>query len=204
MNKALLLIDLQKDFTRNGALEVPYGEEVIPVANALLPLFSHTIATKDWHPANHVSFAPNHAGKKVGDVIEAYGATQVLWPIHCEANTPGAEFAEGLHHKQIQKLILKGMNPKLDSYSGFFDNAHLAKTDLDDYLKDNRISDLYIMGLATDYCVKFTVLDACSLGYNVYLIEDGCRGVDVSPGDVEQALLDMEQAGAQRIQSQDL
>jgi len=199
MQKALILVDLQNDFMPTGALPVPHGDEVVPLANALQVYFDCIIATQDWHPRNHGSFAANHPGLSPGDAIELAGLPQILWPTHCVQATAGAEFVKTLKIDRIAKVFQKGCDPNMDSYSGFFDNGHTKSTGLGDYLQARRISEVYIMGLALDYCVKYTVLDACQLGFKTFLIEDGCRGVNVQSTDsVIQA---MQAAGASLIRS---
>lgn len=197
--KALLLVDLQNDFCKNGALEVKYGDSVIPVANSLIKKFKENndliVATKDWHPNSHKSFAINSNGK-VRELGTLNGLPQVWWPVHCVENTYGSEFHSELDSNNIDKTIFKGNNPEIDSYSGFFDNGKLQKTNLDNFLKEKNIDTLYIMGLATDFCVKFTVLDALELGYKVYLIEDGCRGVNLTPSSSKDAIKEMKNKGA--------
>jgi len=200
-NKALLLVDLQNDFCPNGALPVAEGDQVMTIANQLQPHFEHIIATKDWHPVNHISFANNHQGHHLFDVININGITQILWPTHCVQQSRGSEFHPKLNITAINKIIYKGTDKNIDSYSAFFDNAHLKSTDLHDYLQSLQITDLYIMGLATDYCVKFTALDAIKLGYRVFVIQDGCRGVANHPGDVEDAWTVMREAGVELIDS---
>ena len=166
MKRALLLIDIQKDFCKGGALAVPNGDEVVPIANEMIKLFTFNndliIGTQDWHPANHGSFAVHHEGKNAFDLIDLNGLKQVLWPTHCVENSIGAEFHDDL--LPIPMVFCKGEDPTIDSYSGFFDNGKRNKTQLDDFLKSNNITDLYIMGLAIDYCVKFTAVDAKELG----------------------------------------
>jgi nicotinamidase/pyrazinamidase len=198
MKRALVLVDLQNDFLPGGALAVAEGDTAVTVAQALLPLFANdfVVATQDWHPADHGSFAANHPGKKPGEVIELAGLRQVLWPVHCVQHTRGAEFASSLPRQRIDQVVQKGTDPAIDSYSGFFDNGHRRATGLHDLLQQRGIGKLFILGLATDYCVKFTVLDARELGYQVHLVTDGCRGVNLSPGDTEAAVEQMRQAGA--------
>lgn len=202
--EALLLIDLQNDFCKGGALEVKEGDAVISVANSLLKKFKNddtlVIATKDWHPITHKSFASNSNGK-IGEIGILNGLPQVWWPNHCVQNTFGSEFHPELNSNLIDKTIFKGTNEEIDSYSGFFDNGKLKKTELDTILKVNNVDTLYIMGLATDYCVKFSVLDALELGYKVYLIEDGCRGVNLTPTDSATSIKEMEDRGAIIIKS---
>lgn len=202
--EALLLVDLQNDFLPGGALGVPEGDQVIPVANRVQEYFDIVIATADWHPPGHGSFASSHPGCKAGDVIELSGMPQVLWPDHCVQHTEGAEFSPHLNTGKIDKVIYKGMDPEIDSYSGFFDNGRRNATGLETYLRDQKVDTVYVMGLATDYCVKYTALDAVSLGYRTWLIEDGCRGVGVAEGDVERALAEMKAAGVRVVKSGDL
>lgn len=197
MNKALLLIDIQNDFLPGGALAVKEGDRVVEVANRLMPQFDLVIATKDWHPADHGSFAAQHPGKKPGNLIDLHGINQILWPIHCVQHTTGADFAPGLNTKGIHKVIYKGMNVKVDSYSAFFDNGRRIKTELDEFLTTSGIRHLVIMGLATDYCVKFSVLDALDLGYQVTVIKAGVRAVNLHESDGDQALEEMSIRGAE-------
>jgi nicotinamidase/pyrazinamidase len=199
--RALILVDLQNDFLPGGALAVPRGDEVLPVANALLPHFELVYATQDWHPANHVSFAANHAGHKPGDVIDADGIPQVLWPVHCVQHTRGAALAAGLDIGRITDCIRKGTDPRVDSYSAFFDNGRRHATALHDLLQARGVRHLYVLGLATDYCVKHTALDARQLGYRVSLVTDGCRGVELHAGDVHTALEAMRHAGVELLTS---
>ena len=195
--KALLLIDIQNDFLPTGTLPVPQGDQVIPIANLLMPRFDLIVATQDWHPANHGSFAANHDGKKPGEMITLGGLPQILWPTHCVQNTPGADFAPGLDRQRITHVTRKGTDPAIDSYSGFFDNGQRRATGLHEYLQGQKVTDLTILGLATDYCVKFTALDARQLGYAVHLIPEGCRGVNLKPGDADAAIREMQTAGVQ-------
>lgn len=193
--RALVLIDIQNDFLPGGALAVPRGDEVIPVANRVQGSFDLVVATQDWHPADHTSFAANHPGKKPGEVIDLDGLEQILWPPHCVQGTHGAEFGPGLDTKHVARVFRKGVDPRFDSYSGFFDNARLRATGLGEYLEEKRVSDAYVLGLATEYCVKYTALDARSLGFRTVVIQDGCRGIDLEPGDVARARKEMENAG---------
>lgn len=202
--KALLLIDIQNDFCPGGALEVKEGDQVIPVANQLMKSFDMVIATKDWHPADHGSFAANHPWRKPGQVIELNGLEQILWPIHCVQHSFGSEFAPTLNTEPIETIFYKGTDPGIDSYSGFFDNGHRKATGLGDYLKEKGVKEVYVVGLATDYCVKFTALDALELGFSTYLVTDGCRGVNLQEGDVDKALAEMEAKGVNLVTSADL
>jgi nicotinamidase/pyrazinamidase len=202
--KALIIVDLQNDFLPGGALPVPHGDEVIPLANELQRQFDLVVATKDWHPPDHGSFAANHPGKKPGDRIILDGIEQILWPVHCVQNTHGAEFAPSFDTSRIAHVFHKGIEPLIDSYSTFFDNAHRRHTGLAHYLKERSIEDIYLLGLALDYCVKYSALDARQLKLNTHVILDGCRGIDLEPGDVDRALDEMERAGARILKSSDL
>lgn len=204
MKSALILIDIQNDFCPNGALAVNEGDQIIPIVNKLQEKFETIIATQDWHPTDHKSFAVNHEGKSVGEIIKLGDTNQILWPVHCTQNSFGSEFSKELKTEKITKIFQKGMNKEIDSYSGFFDNDHKSETGLNDYLKENNIEELYITGLATDYCVKFTTMDALSLGFKVNLVVDACRGVNLSDGDVEKAIEEMKNAGAKIITSDEV
>lgn len=202
--KAIIMVDLQNDFCAGGSLAVPEGDQVIPLANQLQDYFDLVIVTNDWHPKDHMSFASNHPGKKVGDVIPVHGIQQILWPDHCVQGTKGSELHPQLNLRKVDHEIHKGIDKTIDSYSAFFDNEHLRSTELAEYLQQNNVKDIYIMGLATDYCVKYTCLDAVKLGFNAYVIEDACRGVELNPGDVKNALQMMREAGVVIISSQDV
>lgn len=193
---ALILVDLQYDFMPGGALAVPEGDKVVPLANQLAAQFELVVASQDWHPPDHRSFASQHAGKKPGDVIDLEGLQQHLWPDHCVQNTHGAEFHKDLDLSKIERVFQKGEDPKIDSYSTFFDNAHRRATGLGDYLKGKGVTKVFLMGLATDYCVKCSALDARELGFKVTVIGDGCRGIDVNAGDIENAIREMLAKGA--------
>jgi len=193
---ALILVDLQNDFLPGGALAVPHGDEVIPVANRLMPRFKRVVATQDWHPRKHASFADNHPGQQIGDIITVEGLDQILWPVHCVQGTKGADFAPGLNRDNISEIFQKGTDPRYDSYSGFFDNGHHTATGMGDFLKHRKVQRVFVLGLATDYCVKFTVLDALQLGFETVLVEDGCRGVNLQEGDVTAAIATIRQQGA--------
>lgn len=199
--RALVLVDLQYDFMPGGALAVARGDETIAIAQRVLPHFSTIVATQDWHPANHGSFAVNNPGKQVGELGELAGMPQVMWPAHCVQGTHGAELHAGLDRARIDAVIQKGTDASIDSYSGFFDNGHKKATGLHAWLEQRWIKQLYVLGVATDYCVKFTVLDALKLGYDVKLVEDGCRGVDLARGDSERAIAEMRGAGAAIVDS---
>jgi len=198
---ALILVDIQNDFVPGGALPVPEGDQVIPVVNRLQPHFDVVVTTQDWHPANHGSFAANHPGKQPGDLIELNGLRQILWPVHCVQHTSGAALVPGLHTSGVAEVFQKGADPGLDSYSGFFDNGHRQATGLAGFLRDRKVGEVFVAGLATDFCVKFTALDAVALGFKTHLIEDGCRGVNLRPQDVARALEEMKQAGVVLLRS---
>jgi nicotinamidase/pyrazinamidase len=201
---ALIIVDIQNDFVPGGALAVRDGDAVVPIANRVLysGRFDVVAATQDWHPADHGSFAANHTGRKPGEVIQLAGLTQVLWPIHCVQNTHGARLVDGLETAGIDKVFTKGTDPAVDSYSGFFDNGRRRATGLGDFLQNRGVTDVYIIGLATDYCVKSTALDARQLGFKTYLIEDGCRGVELKAGDVRRAIDETKAAGVIVINSE--
>jgi nicotinamidase/pyrazinamidase len=196
--KALIIVDVQNDFLPGGALAVPEGNQVIPVINDLSQDFDLVFTTQDWHPPNHCSFAASHSGKKIGDRILIDDEEQILWPVHCVQNTPGAELAAGLHPKVISGgvRISKGTDERVDSYSGFFESRRKRATGLNELLIQHGAEDLTIVGLATEYCVKATVLDARNLGFNVTVHENACRAVNLSPDDGAKALAAMHQAGA--------
>ncbi|MBI4846024.1 MAG: bifunctional nicotinamidase/pyrazinamidase [Candidatus Omnitrophica bacterium] len=150
---------------------------------------------KDWHPKNHGSFASNHPGKKAGDIINLNGVDQILWPDHCVQGTKGAELVKDLCAKRIVKIFQKGIDKDTDSYSGFFDNCRKKATGLENYLKERGVGNVYVVGLATDYCVKFTALDAVNLGFKTTLIREGCRGVNVNLGDEDKAIAEIKKSG---------
>jgi nicotinamidase/pyrazinamidase len=202
--KALIIVDLQNDFLPGGALPVPRGDEAIPLANEVQQRFELVVATQDWHPPDHCSFAANHPGKKTGDRIMLDGIEQILWPVHCVQNTHGAEFAPAFDTTRIAHIFHKGLDPRIDSYSTFFDNAHRRHTGLADYLKKRSIKDIYLMGLALDYCVKYSVLDARQFGLNTHVILDGCRGIELERGDIDRALDEMKRADAILLTSSEL
>ena len=201
---ALLLVDLQVDFMPTGMLPVAEGDRVVPIANALMPHYELVVATQDWHPANHGSFAANHPWRKPGQVIDLDGLPQVLWPIHCVQDSWGAELVADLQTEGIDKVIRKGTDPTIDSYSGFYDNGHRKSTELADYLRAQDVDTVHVMGLAADYCVKYTVLDAVVEGFGTVLIEDGTRGVELQEGDVASAIEEMRAAGAQVVSSTEI
>lgn len=200
-NVALILVDLQVDFMPTGMLPVAEGDRVVPLANALIPHYETVVATQDWHPADHGSFAANHPWRKPGQVIELNGLPQVLWPIHCVQNTWGAEFVADLEVDRITKVFRKGTDPGIDSYSGFYDNGHRKSTGMAEWLREQTINEVHVLGVATDYCVKFTVLDALQEKFSTSLIRDASRGVNLQEGDVDFAVAEMKAAGAEIVTS---
>lgn len=201
---ALILVDIQNDFLPGGALAVPDGGTIIPLVNQLMSSVPLVVATQDWHPADHGSFAASHPGQNPFALGELAGLPQVLWPAHCVEGTPGAAFAPTLATWRIDRVFPKGTAREIDSYSGFFDNGHRRATGLGDYLRGRGVAHVFVVGLATDYCVKFTALDARALGLEVTLIEDACRGVNLTPGDVDRAIEEMRAAGVMITQTRAL
>ena len=229
--RALILVDIQNDFCTGGTLAVPQGEAIVPVANRLMSLVDRVVATQDWHPARHGSFAVNHAGRKPFEMGELGGLPQVLWPAHCVEWTGGAQFHPQLDTRRIARVFPKGTDPMIDSYSGFFDNGfgpqertepaeqgdalrgigepvpprsgareggaqrRKKATGLGDWLKAQRVEEVLVCGLATDYCVKATAIDAAQLGFSTVLVEDACRGVGLKPTDISEAIVAMREAG---------
>jgi nicotinamidase/pyrazinamidase len=204
--KALLLVDIQNDFTPatankpEGALAVPDGNAVIAVANRLMPDYDLVVATQDYHPAGHKSFASQHPGHAIGEVIKWQGLDQLLWPDHCVQGTPGAELCEGLNRDGIDQVVQKGTDPDIDSYSGFYDNGHKKATGLADLLRDHGVTTVDILGLATDYCVKFTALDAAREGFETNVIVNGSRAVNITKGDEQRALQELRHNGVNVIE----
>ncbi|MCL4103849.1 UNVERIFIED_CONTAM: hypothetical protein GTU68_029166 [Idotea baltica] len=195
MKTALILVDVQNDFLPGGALAVPDGDAILPTVNALQKCFDLVIATQDFHPEGHGSFADSHEGKEVYDKIDLNGLEQVLWPVHCVAGTAGAEFSQELLTHRLSNVFPKGQDMGIDSYSGFFDNGRRQSTGMGEYLKAEGVDAVFVVGLAADFCVKFTALDAVSLGFQTYLVEDATRGVNITPGDVDRAIEEMREAG---------
>lgn len=201
--RALILVDLQNDFLPGGALAVARGDETIAVANRLAPKFGYVVATQDWHPADHQSFAVQHEGRRPGELVELHGLPQVLWPVHCVQGSAGADFAPGLELDKVHAIFLKGQDPTVDSYSGFFDNGRRHDTGLASHLRERGVSEVWVMGLATDYCVKWTALDARDQGFEVVFVEDGSRGVELAPGDCERAIAELKAAGVRVATSEE-
>ena len=202
--KALLIVDMQNDFMPKGPLGVPGAHEIVPLINQLMKRFPLVVAVQDWHPKDHTSFVINHPGAKEGEEIEMSGIQQVLWPAHCVQNSPGAEIVSDLDVSKIDQVIHKGTDMWIDSYSSFFDNAHRKKTQLAEYLFEQDVDTIYLVGVATDYCVYFSALDALDLGFKVFVIQDGCRGIDLNPGDVDKALKTLKEKGVHLISSDEI
>lgn len=200
---ALLIVDVQNDFCPGGALEVPNGDQVVPVINRLSKHFDHVIQTQDWHPKGHSSFASSHPDKDPFSVIDMPYGEQVLWPDHCIQGSEGAEFHPGLETVRTQLVIRKGFRKEIDSYSAFYENDNRTPTGLAGYLRERGIDTLYACGLATDFCVKWSVLDGLKEDFNVTVIEDAVKGIDME-GSVAAAWKEMEEAGAERVNSNDL
>lgn len=202
--KALVVVDVQNDFLEGGALEVPGGNEIMPVINKLINNFELIVFTQDWHPARHKSFASNQQGKNIYDVIELNGIKQVLWPDHCVQNTFGSQFHKDLNIPGEAAVFRKGTDAEVDSYSGFYDNNKIHSTGLEKYLKDNNIDEVYICGLALDYCVKFTALDSSNLNFETYVITDATRAVNVNPDDGLHSIEELKKNGVKIISSKEI
>ena len=197
--RALLLIDIQNDFLPGGRLAVPAGDEIIPLVNALQPQFDLVVATQDWHPAGHQSFASSHAGRAPFEQIDLHGLPQVLWPDHCLQAGEGAALAPALHTGRIEAIFRKGMNPEIDSYSAFFDNGHRKSTGLGDYLRGRGVTAVVLAGLAADYCVYYSALDALAAGFATIVLTDATRAI--SAGGWATAQADLIAQGARLLTS---
>ncbi len=195
MKRALVIVDVQNDFLSCGALPVSEGEKIIPVINDLQKRFDLIVATQEWHPPDHISFAPNHPGKSIGDKIEINGRTQVLVPAHCLQDSAGAELSSDLDKSRIVRVFQKGADPLIDSYSGFFDCDPNSSTGLGEYLREQGIEEVVICGLPTDYFVKHTALDAKRLGFHTVVVEDACRAGSLNTGDIDNAWNQIRVAG---------
>lgn len=196
MKKALIVVDMQNDFCKGGNLEVPHSEEIIPYINQLTNSgnYEEIIFTKDVHPPNHKSFASNN-GKEIGEIIDLNGIPQIMWIDHCIQGTYGAEFHPGINQEFVTKIIQKGMNADVDSYGAFFDNLNLVDTGLTDYLRNNEIRVIEVVGLALDYCVKYTCLDAVRMGFTTMLHFKGTRAVNLSPDDAKNTIFELLENG---------
>jgi nicotinamidase/pyrazinamidase len=200
--RALVLVDIQNDFIPGGALAVPSGDEIIPIVNVIQARFELVVATQDWHPADHKSFASNHPGKTIFEVIELDGLQQVLWPDHCMQGTAGAAFCHTLNINKVEAIFRKGMDSEIDSYSGFYDNGHRKTTALAEYLRGKQVTEVYVAGLAADYCVYYTAKDAIQEGFTTYIIEDAVRAI--SAEGFTKAKDDVKSKGGKIINSKDL
>lgn len=199
--KALIVVDVQNDFCKDGSLEVPEANSIIPYINELIQNgnYNEIVATQDFHPSNHKSFASNHTNKKVGEIIDLDGISQILWPNHCVQETFGADFHQDLNYKNITQIIQKGKNENVDSYSGFYDNNHQVATGLTKYLNSKNIQQLEIVGLALDYCVKFTALDAVKEGFKTSIHYKGTKAVNLHKNDFKDAIIELVEAGVSII-----
>ena len=195
--KTLVLVDIQNDFLKGGSLAVPEGEKIIKPINKIIKQYDLVIATKDWHPKNHISFASNHPDKKIGDIINVNGVDQVLWPDHCIQNSYGSDFPDQLDISKLAKVIYKGSDANIDSYSGFFDNGHFRSTGLSDYLKSKDVYKIDYVGLATDYCLKYTAIDSVSEGFKTRVLINCIKGIEEK--DCELALNEMKSKGVELI-----
>lgn len=200
--KTLLIIDVQNDFMPGGSLPVPHGDKIVPIINSIQHQFDLVVATQDWHPQNHVSFASNHEGKSTFDEIEIQGTPQTLWPDHCVQGTEGAEFHSDLVTNKWEAIFRKGTDKEIDSYSAFYDNGHIKSTGLTGYLKDKGVSQLFLCGLAADICVYFSIYDAFKEGFACFFIEDASQPLD--PKELEELKKKMNYLGIQIISSADI
>jgi nicotinamidase/pyrazinamidase len=199
----LIVIDVQNCFIAGGSLAVPHGEDVVPVINRIAPAFQNVVLTQDWHPAGHISFASSHPGARPFDVVQLAYGQQELWPDHCLQGTADAALAPGLNLPQAELIIRKGFHHDIDSYSAFKEKDRATQTGLEGYLRQRGIQRVFAAGLATDFCVAWTALDARAAGFETYVIEDACRGIDLK-GSVADAWQRLAQSGVQRIQSTDI
>ena len=202
-SSALIIVDVQNCFVKGGSLAVAHGDEVVPVINRLAPAFQNVILTQDWHNPGHVSFASSHPGKKPFDTVKLGYGTQVLWPDHCVQGTVDAALDADLHVPQAQLVLRKGFHKDIDSYSAFMEADRRTPTGLEAYLKQRGIDTLFVSGLATDFCVAWTALDARAAGFDTYVIEDACRGINLK-GSLAAAWKNMQEHGVRRIQSTDI
>lgn len=203
MTAALIVVDIQNDFLPGGALAVPRGDETVAIANRLMSLFPTVVLTADWHPADHSSFASQHAGKSPYDVVPMPYGNQVLWPEHCVAGTSGADFAAGLETVRAHAVIRKGTDKNCDSYSGFLAADRKTPTGLAGYLKSRGVTTVFVCGLATDFCVAWTAQDAAAAGFKTYLIEDASRAIDAG-GSLAAAMAGLKTAGVGVIEEEDV
>lgn len=202
-HSVLLVVDVQNDFTPGGNLAVAHADHIIPTINQLAQQFTHVVLTQDWHPHNHISFVENHVGKQAYQQIELDYGTQVLWPSHCVQGTPDAELHPDLNIQHAQLIIRKGFNAQIDSYSAFQEADRKTKTGLAGYLKERDIQQVFVVGIATDFCVAWSAIDSAELGFTTYVVQDACQGIDLD-GSLAQAWQAMQHAGVKRIQAVDV
>lgn len=200
---ALIIVDMQNDFMPNGALAVQNADKIIQPINQLAKHFQNVILTQDWHPDEHISFADNHTNQQAFDYIELSYGQQVLWPKHCVQGSQGAEFHRDLNIPHAQLIIRKGYHTEIDSYSAFLEADKTTATGLASYLRERKMNTVYIVGVATDYCVKWTALDAQQAGFKTYVIEDLCKAIDIN-GSLADAWVEMSKAGVQRVRSEQI
>ncbi|MEM8894339.1 MAG: bifunctional nicotinamidase/pyrazinamidase [Bacteroidota bacterium] len=193
--KALIIVDVQNDFLPGGTLAVPNGDQIIPFINSIQSKYDLVVATQDWHPSDHGSFAANNIGKKPGDMSELAGLPQIMWPVHCVQFTKGAELAASLELKFIDKVFTKGEDAQIDSYSGLYDNGKRRSTGLGEYLKEKEVDQVDVVGLAADYCVKYTAIDAQQFGFQTTVLKEGTRAVNLQPDDFDLAMSELSDAG---------
>jgi nicotinamidase/pyrazinamidase len=197
-------VDLQNDFCTGGALAVKGGEDTLAAINALIPRFDRVALTQDWHPRDHISFASSWPGRELYDTVEADGIPQILWPEHCVQGSQGAAFRAGLDTDRASIILRKGSHPRLDSYSCFFENDRTTPTGLEGWLRSSGVSEIFFAGLATDFCVLYSVLDGLRLGFQIRVVEDAVRGVDIPQGNIARAISSMRHKGALFLQSTEL
>jgi nicotinamidase/pyrazinamidase len=202
--RALILVDLQKDFAPGGVMAVPQGDLIVPLANQLQNRFTLVVATQEWHPASHSTFAMNHRGRSPGDVVTIKGRKQKLLRPHCVQHTEGAKLLPNLQLARVNRIFHLGADPEIDSYSAFFDNDHVRSTGLAQYLKLKKVKEVYVLGLATETCVKSTALDARALGFKTFLIADACRGLNLKPTDVPEVIEEMKKVGVKIVHSRNV
>lgn len=195
---ALIVVDVQNDFCPGGALAVDDGDRVVPVINRLLPRFDVRVFTQDWHPADHLSFAESHPGKAPFTTTEMPYGTQVLWPVHCVDGSPGAAFHPGLDTSYADVIVRKGFRREIDSYSAFFENDHTTPTGLAGYLRERKVTEVWIAGLATDFCVGYSALDAVKLGFRATVIKDASRAIDLE-GSLANIMTEMRESGVRIV-----
>ena len=202
-NSALIIVDVQNGFTPGGNLAVAHADQIIPQINQLAEVFENIVLTQDWHPENHVSFVENHVGYRPFETIQLAYGPQVLWPAHCIQGTQDAEFHPNLKASKAQLIIRKGFHINIDSYSAFIEADHQTSTGLAGYLKERGINRVFIVGIATDFCVAWTAMDACKLGFETYVVADACKGIDLQ-GSLQQGWQEMQAHGVKRIYVKDI